>query len=76
MNWIDDWIISIIVLSGIAAISVFFALATWADSATCSAQWEDSNFHYRWGIMQGCMIQLPNGSWVPAQSYRVVAGEK
>lgn len=59
--------ISIVVLGPI------FALAFWADSASCHSQWRQSGFKTSWGPIQGCLISKDGRAWIPAENYRAVS---
>ena len=43
---------------------------------SCRETWARSGMDSRFGIWEGCQIQLPDGTWVPAASYRPVKEAK
>lgn len=58
----------------IVVIVFFWAIAmgfiTWGLSVECSSKWENSGMQSKWGPIQGCIIKLPDGRWIPSQNYR------
>ena len=39
----------------------------------CYAKWERAEMSgISWGPIQGCMVQLPDGRWVPEERVRVI----
>lgn len=53
------------------ALAVAVALgAVWFNNYRCEAQWQQ--FHGRFSIGSGCMINVPGKGWMPAQNYRVL----
>jgi hypothetical protein len=56
----------------ISIIGAFSWLAYWGASVTCVSQWRDSGMEARFALFAGCQIQLPNGTWIPAQAYREI----
>ena len=48
-----------------------FGLCVWGDSVSCHAQWDRAGHSaVSFGPVQGCMIQLKDQRWVPADSIR------
>lgn len=45
-------------------------LANLANSIACREQWEHSGFNSDYGFFKGCVIQLEDGTWIPADNYR------
>lgn len=45
------------------------------NKATCSAQWGKSGMQYSWGPIQGCMLELADKTWIPADQYRNVTSK-
>lgn len=50
----------------VVAISWFFK------SWSCSSKWEYSGMQTSWGPVKGCLVQTPNGYWIPAERIREV----
>ena len=48
------------VLLGMAAIK----------AAQCGASWERSGLKSEWGFFQGCLVELPDGRWLPSERIR------
>lgn len=40
-----------------------------AGPLSCHAKF-DSTFRTTWGPIQGCMIEVKRGKWIPAENYR------
>lgn len=36
----------------------------------CERQWEGSRMEAKYRVLQGCLIKLPDGRWIPAANYR------
>lgn len=36
----------------------------------CHARWEQSGMATSWGVIQGCLVKLPDGRWVPDDRVR------
>ena len=45
-------------------------LANWGESVACRSKWEHSGFKSDYGFFKGCVIQLEDGTWIPADNYR------
>lgn len=58
-------------LYGAIALVVIIFGALVSDSYQCSAQWENSGFSSKWGVMSGCQINK-DGHWIPATAYREI----
>lgn len=41
-------------------------------SYTCEKAWAKSGMTAEWQFGSGCMLQLPNKTWVPAKSWRTM----
>lgn len=59
-----ELVASIILLVVIGIISMAFA------SYQCSVHWENSGMKSEYRIGAGCMVQKPDGKWLPAKSLR------
>jgi hypothetical protein len=55
-----------------ALIGAICGFAYWGNSVACASQWRDSGMESRFALFAGCQIQLPNGTWIPAQAYREI----
>jgi len=38
----------------------------------CFESWKRSGMGISWGVMGGCQVSLPDGTWIPADHYKVV----
>ena len=52
--------------------AAFFGAFSLVGSEQCESQWKKSGMVYEYGLIQGCMIRLKDGTWIPAKSYREV----
>lgn len=43
-----------------------------AEHRSCTDSWKDSGNESKYGFFSGCLVKLPNGSWVPSQSVKTV----
>lgn len=41
-------------------------------SWSCSSKWEHSGMQTSWGPIKGCLVQTPNGYWIPDERIREV----
>lgn len=39
----------------------------------CERQWARSGMKAEWALLQGCMVQRKDGTWIPATSFRETA---
>lgn len=44
----------------------------WFLSAGCHGQWQHSGLKSEFRIPEGCMLQKPDGMWIPDKVYREV----
>lgn len=49
-----------------------FGLAYVGERIACGEKWEQSGFKSDFGFFKGCVIQLEDGTWIPADNYREV----
>lgn len=42
------------------------------DAEQCHSQWSKSGMLSTYGPIQGCLIQMPDKTWIPADRYRNV----
>lgn len=49
---------------------VICALAVWAESTSCHAAWSRSGLATDYTIMGGCVVQMPDGRWIPSDRVR------
>lgn len=47
-------------------------LGNYLATVSCRAQWENSGFKSDYGFFSGCLIQLEDGTWIPAENYREI----
>ncbi len=64
----DDWIMHLMLYLIIAL--CLFAGTVIFGSIACDAKWETSGFKTSYGPIKGCLIQLPDGRWIPSENYR------
>ena len=61
--------IKFIVVSA-AVVLALAALQCLYENAACQSHWERSGLRAEWGVIQGCMVQRADGTWVPAGAIR------
>lgn len=49
---------------------VLFAGMVVIGTISCESKWAASGFKTSYGPIQGCLIQLPDGRWIPSENYR------
>ena len=62
--------ILVIVAVAVAIFATIFGGLMWLKSEQCAAQWGSSGMAHSWGVVQGCMVQRKDGTWIPASAYR------
>lgn len=60
-------LIMYLVIAGIAVI-VGWTFQSWS----CSSKWEFSGMKTSYGPIKGCLVQTPNGRWMPEERIREV----
>jgi hypothetical protein len=72
-DFVDNhpWIIPV----GILLLSAVMVVGLWAISlpferAACFARWERSGSEVSWGVMAGCQVRQPDGTWLPEKALR------
>lgn len=57
-----------------SVIVLVVCLVGWAiiASASCSSRWARSGMPTSWGPVQGCLVKLPDGRWLPDERIREV----
>jgi hypothetical protein len=63
-------VIIAVVLIGILVVPLY---APWY---ACKQRSSLMGVRYDWGVLQGCMIELKPGQWVPLKNYRVMQSTK
>lgn len=63
----DDWAYVLYLLGCIVVIVVLVLVGAYY---SCHAQWAESGMATSWGPVQGCLIQRPDGRWIPDSNYR------
>lgn len=53
-----------------AALLVVLGVSYVIGDLKCSARWRDSGYEHRYGLVSGCQVKRPNGTWAPAASMR------
>lgn len=64
----------LIVLAAVVAFTTAVnALLIPVAAKACEARWADSGLKTRYGTMSGCLVQMPDGRWLPDDRVREVA---
>ena len=66
---ISDWGL----LGGIVGfLCISVAITVGISALRCRDQWKDSDKNYEYRVPGGCMVQLPDKTWIPASVFRVL----
>ena len=65
-DWIFDNIVWLLAVLFVGLFVGIFQLS----KANCYSSWEYSGLNVDWGPLKGCIVQTPNGRWLPADSLR------
>lgn len=55
----------------LAIIAITFA-SVYSATITCEAKARAMGKNHEWGLLQGCMIEVEKGRWVPLENYRAL----
>jgi len=58
------------VIAFVIVLALLCGIGAVIDDAACSAKTADIGMPHRWGIFSGCMVQIPDGNWLPLETYR------
>jgi hypothetical protein len=47
-----------------------FALGFFFESIGCNSRWSKSGFDSSYGPIQGCLVKMKDGRWIPEGRYR------
>lgn len=65
--------IMLLIVALFAFIAAVMGGAMWMDSEGCKSRWKNAGMKgVTWGPVQGCLVQLPDGRWLPASNLREV----
>lgn len=67
--WLPDAIFGAVLVVGFVG---FGALLVWGESLTCQRRWQHSRLATEWGPLQGCLVQVPDGRWLPDDRIREI----
>jgi prepilin-type N-terminal cleavage/methylation domain-containing protein len=56
----------------VLAIIAILASVPVLGSVRCTAQWERSGMASSWGLIQGCMVEVEPGRWIPQERLREI----
>ena len=65
-----DLFVAILIICLVVLVCVLTSLQL--NSYTCEKAWSKSGMVAEWQFSSGCMLQLPNKTWVPAKSWRTM----
>lgn len=64
-------------IATIVGVVLFFVAllggVAWLSAYKCTSQWERSGLKAEWALVQGCVVQRKDGTWVPASAIRDMA---
>lgn len=70
----SDWHIELIVAACFLLLGLLLTAA--AGWASCLPRWEHSGMRAKWGPLTGCLVQRHDGTWIPSENLREVAGKE
>lgn len=59
-------------LLGLGLIVLVVVGTFWWSAAACSSKWDRSGMQSSWGPIQGCVVKLPDGRWLPEERVREI----
>ena len=62
--------LALFVLGCVLFVCGMFAIAFQLDGASCKARWNRSGYAVEYGVMQGCLVQRKDGTWVSETNLR------
>jgi len=67
-----DTFVGFLIAVGLAFLvgSFLFGIAATMESFSCEKRWSSSGMQTSWGPIQGCLINLGDGRWIPDTNYR------
>lgn len=63
--------VKVLVWTGVFIVGLMSAVIC-LDRASCSARWQASGHATRYGVLQGCLVELEPGRWVPEDTFKSV----
>lgn len=51
---------------------VIFVGVAFLSRATCYSRWERSGMPASWGVIQGCIVEVEKGRWLPEDRVREI----
>jgi len=70
----SDWHIELILAACFLLVGLLLTAA--AGWASCVPRWERSGMRVEWGPISGCLVQRQDGTWIPSENLRDVAGKE
>lgn len=64
--------LTLIELAIVAAIICILALTLYMPAQSCAKQAKKMGMNHDWELVQGCMVEVKPGQWVPLHNYRVL----
>ena len=61
----DAEVMATLILGAIGLV-IYAVIAAWS----CSSRWAQSGVSTSWGPIQGCLVRMPSGRWVPDDRVR------
>ena len=61
-----------LLLAALLLIGLFVAVVMFFENWACKSKWERSNMAVSWGPIQGCLVNLPDGRWLPEERIREI----
>jgi hypothetical protein len=63
----------VVVMLFVLAFAALIGLGMFFDNWSCKSKWERSGMAaVTWGPVQGCLVKLPDGRWLPEERIREI----
>ena len=59
----------------VITIIILLCIGNYLSEISCKSKWEMSGFNSKYKFLTGCLIEISENKWIPADSYRKNADE-
>lgn len=67
---LPEWVL--VVVGGAVLGASIGTAAYWFDAASCEARWGRAGMAWDYGLLQGCVVEVRPGVWVPENRVREI----
>lgn len=68
-------ILAFLALGVLLTLACGVGLAFTVAAPTCHASTASMNIESRWGLLEGCLVEVEPGNWIPLENYQYVEAE-